>query len=387
MDQNPLASGPHSPPFCILDSTQADEDIRACRIIGLAARLCLEMGLSRHDVLQHAFPEEREQSLAVTIFWPVYTLDRRASLGTGVPFIIQDSDVDPSLPEPVVGKAWNVTNGFGNTANDFKLDEITYLDHQLLQWQKRIPEALSYNPLEPTSPYFPGHASTYVRAILYARTNQLRNVLYRHVLDSPARIEANLEHAQNVVEITKATIRMLSILHKTTNVYRNQPVIFNHFLIAALGVLFLAVTIAPAEFGHTICDEYYVALELIKGVCDKTPIVLRLWKTIEMLPDLGLKLGLMPKLSPVDTESCPLTGTTAEMGILPLLMAPPINGMRIRDDFANLFEATNGCGGGVDFQSIDQGGRMDMYFGQSSEMSYGGGMPRDEFWMLMPSSF
>jgi len=153
----------------------------------------------------HAFPDEQEQAIATRIFWSLYTLDRRASLGTGTPFIIQDSDIDPNLPEPVSiyillirqsalylqalqdaanpylcqvvsyarlsGKAWNVTNGFGSSMTDLKLDEIICVDFQLSQWQKRIPESLSYNPLNPTgSSETPGQVSTYVRAILYART-------------------------------------------------------------------------------------------------------------------------------------------------------------------------------------------------------------------------
>ena len=75
--------------------------MRACRIAGLAARLCLEMGMNRCEILLRTFPGEAELSLAVRVFWSVYTLDRRASFGTGTSFVIQDSDIDPALPEPV----------------------------------------------------------------------------------------------------------------------------------------------------------------------------------------------------------------------------------------------------------------------------------------------
>jgi hypothetical protein len=75
--------------------------VRASRIIGLAARLCLEMGLNRSEVLVRTFPEGQTRSLAVRIFWSIYMLDMRASCGTGIPFVIQDIDIDPTLPEPV----------------------------------------------------------------------------------------------------------------------------------------------------------------------------------------------------------------------------------------------------------------------------------------------
>lgn len=73
----------------------------AYRVIGLAARMCLEMGLHRKDALMKSFPLESQWNEITRIFWTVYSLDRRWSLGTGLPFVIQDEDIDPNLPEPV----------------------------------------------------------------------------------------------------------------------------------------------------------------------------------------------------------------------------------------------------------------------------------------------
>lgn len=73
----------------------------AYRVIGLAARMCLEMGLHRRDALVKSFPSEDQWNEITRIFWTVYSLDRRWSLGTGLPFVIQDDDIDPNLPEPV----------------------------------------------------------------------------------------------------------------------------------------------------------------------------------------------------------------------------------------------------------------------------------------------
>lgn len=48
-----------------------------------------------------AFPLPEHRNSAVRVFWSVYGLDRRWSFGTGMPFAMQDSDIDWSLPEPV----------------------------------------------------------------------------------------------------------------------------------------------------------------------------------------------------------------------------------------------------------------------------------------------
>lgn len=63
--------------------------------------MCLEMGLHRRDALAKSFPDEAQWPEIVKIFWSIYSLDRRWSFGTGLPFVIQDEDIDPNLPEPV----------------------------------------------------------------------------------------------------------------------------------------------------------------------------------------------------------------------------------------------------------------------------------------------
>lgn len=74
-----------------------DEEGRTGRIIGLAARLCLEMGLHRQVMVEHTFSKPEKRSAALRTFWSVYMFERRTSLGQGIPFLIQDSYVDPSL--------------------------------------------------------------------------------------------------------------------------------------------------------------------------------------------------------------------------------------------------------------------------------------------------
>lgn len=73
----------------------------AYRVVGLAARMCFELGLHRRDALKVSFPIEDQWPDVSKVFWSVYILDRRWSLGTGLPFGIQDEDIDPNLPGPV----------------------------------------------------------------------------------------------------------------------------------------------------------------------------------------------------------------------------------------------------------------------------------------------
>lgn len=92
-----------------------DEEALAWRIIGQVARMCIELGLHRRDSLVKTVRDEEERSRVIKLFWSVYVLDRRWSFGTGMPFALQDADIDPNLPEPVSTTAPQV-NGMLNKA-------------------------------------------------------------------------------------------------------------------------------------------------------------------------------------------------------------------------------------------------------------------------------
>lgn len=78
-----------------------DDEALAWRVAGLAARHCLELGLHRRETYATQFPDPDEQAAAIRTFWCIYVLDRRWSFGTGMPFALQDTDIDPNVPKPV----------------------------------------------------------------------------------------------------------------------------------------------------------------------------------------------------------------------------------------------------------------------------------------------
>lgn len=77
-----------------------DDEGLSWRVIGLAARLCIELGLHRSETYSKMADEEQRMA-AIKLFWSIYTLDRRWSFGTGMSFALQDTDIDPNLPKPV----------------------------------------------------------------------------------------------------------------------------------------------------------------------------------------------------------------------------------------------------------------------------------------------
>ncbi|KAH1330055.1 hypothetical protein KXW65_009579 [Aspergillus fumigatus] len=350
-----------------------DDDAMAYRVIGFAARMCLELGLHRREALMKSFPNEDQWADVTKVFWTIYSLDRRWSLGTGLPFVIQDEDVDPNLPEPdgslpylrcmisynrISSKIWYSGLGSEGTT-DIRRDEIGYLDYQVLQWYKQVPDALKFYPGDS-----PKHGETVsrglrrLRVLLYLRMNQLRILIYRPVLHSSASIAEDNGHAQTVVDVAKDTVRVLTQLNHTSDIYRTQQITFNYFLVAALAVLFLAVCHAPNEFNRQVRDEFYMALDLINGFSTKSYVSKRLWKTIKGLRMVGERLGVLARPFGSDSNDPHSTAAVAMAGLAghsienlsvygPMngvneLGNSPLNGLQMSQELTNLFEAVGG---------------------------------------------
>ncbi|PLN80638.1 C6 transcription factor [Aspergillus taichungensis] len=295
---------------------QLDEETLAWRTIGIVERMCLERGLHRRESLHQPAVIAAGRERVVRLFWSIYVLDMRWSLGTGMPFALEDTDIDPWLPEPeenqtpylrvmirysrLAARVWKFVAAFNNT-NEIKKDEMHYLDWQVLRWVADMPDALRLDPQTSSSSPSTTKSTTTVhetrglrrlRCMLSLRANQLRLLIHRPVLHSAAHIVRYPTESQTVVDIAADTVRSITRLNATSDIYRLQQVTFNYFLVSALAVLFLAVAQTPAQFSARCKDEFYMALELVKGFSSRSYISRRLWTSLRGLRQLGPQLGL-----------------------------------------------------------------------------------------------
>lgn len=289
---------------------QCDEEVMAWRVIGTAVRLAQEMGLHRHKTLLRMFQQEHERLFAIKLFWSIYVLDQRWSLGSGLPCALNQEDIDPELPEPedsspyskclisyarLSSKVMKYVDNSANLSVKERKEEAGYLDFQLQQWQHAIsPELQLIHPsVEQMADKQPRNLQR-LRTLLYARCNHLRIVNRRHYLLSASNISDNLSDAKFVVDTAKDTIQVLAHCNRTSNIYQMQQSLFNYFLISALAALFLAVCHGPTYFSETCRAEFMLALDLVKGFSSKSLVSRRLWKTVRELRLLAPKLGLTP---------------------------------------------------------------------------------------------
>jgi hypothetical protein len=261
-------------------------------------------------------------------------------------------------------------------------EDISFLDFQVLNWHRSIPETLKF--IHPESGRHldpPVRAIHRLQVVLYLRANQMRILIYRPVLHTATTIMENLDFAHVVVKVAKDTIRILTYINQTSDIYRCQQTMFNYFLISALAVLFLAVAHAPAEFSQPSRDEFYMALELVRGLSSNSYVSKRLWKTIKTLKEVGPRLGLMTRHD--DTSDAHSSAALAMAGLAGhqvdemALYSNGRNGSNLdtphgmASDLTTLFEAAGGTfnlnGFGGTSSEMQPNGEFAHAFGQEND--------------------
>jgi hypothetical protein len=283
-----------------------------------------------------------------------------------------------------------VANARKNVTPD--IAELEYLDLQVVRWQQSLPEGLNYNRTEQDSTDL---VNSRLSVLLYLRANQTRIIIGRQVLLSTAAIMENINYANCVVDVAKDTIQVLSNLNQTTETYRNQQGLYNYFLVSALVALFLAVAHAPAQYSSNCRDEFYLALDLVRGLSANSLVGKRLWKTIRVLKEVGPKIGLTIRNPSVVTADAHSTAAVAMASLAGHPMdnltvysqqqqqqQPPTdpalqswdNWNVMADDLTNLFEAAGSMPGYTSGQTTERpvngdGREMPPLFDQQNGLS------------------
>ncbi|KAG5983818.1 hypothetical protein E4U55_007050 [Claviceps digitariae] len=298
------------PLLCLLAGYRflSNDEVLSWRVIGQVVRLCLEAGLHQKRGLMN-IRDDAERKNSLNSFWSAYVLDRRWAFGTGLPFAVQDDEIDPNLPLPeefpflvamitysrVGAKVWRQVSHFGPVmARELRQEEIDNLDGEILQWYETVPDEVKVRDWdkEKQMSSTPSYNLQRLRIWTYLRLNQLRIWLYTPILHSATSIMQHPEHAQLVVGLAKDTIQYLNHLNGTTRLYRRAQVFYNQFLASAIAVVFLASVHAPVRFSAECREEFYMALDLIKYLSAKSWVSKRLWRMIKSLKDLAPRFGL-----------------------------------------------------------------------------------------------
>ncbi|KAF4595509.1 fungal specific transcription factor domain-containing protein [Ophiocordyceps camponoti-floridani] len=309
------------------------EEVLAWRVIGHVVRLCVELGIHQKRGLM-GIADEAERTIALNSFWTAFVLDRRWGFAAGLPFTLQDDEIDPELPFPgspflvamitysrLGAKVWRQVSHFGPVlARELRQQEIEDLDHEILHWYETVPEEIKVRNWAKEK-----SVTTYdvlrKKIWTYLRFNQLRIWLYTPILHSATSIMSNPLQAQRAVDLARDMIQYLHHLNTTTNMYRVGQVFYHKFLASAIAVVFLASVHAPVRFSDVCRHEFYVALDMVRDLSAKSWVSKRLWRTVKSLKDVAPRFGLGPD---IETRSAAALRMTTYPTLSP--SAPPQQG-------------------------------------------------------------
>ncbi|KAF5591679.1 fungal specific transcription factor [Fusarium pseudocircinatum] len=264
-----------------------DREKEAWRLIGTIMRL----------VHERSSQEEQNpaEKISDNFFWSLYTMDRRWSFGTGLPFAVQDSEVNrPSLPTndsdhslaylkqmvSFCGIASDVRSFFlGTLASRLQDSNSTqdYLVFRVLQWQQNLPRRLQFNGIDDEFDMAIEKRGHYkLRLMLYLRANQMRTIILRKAASRFGSHNIDTSNFEVMIQVARDTIQVLARLARETDIYHAQHKTFNHFLETALSSLLLVTCYASPDQSKSCLQDVVAATQLIHRLARESPITMRL---------------------------------------------------------------------------------------------------------------
>ncbi|KOS18786.1 putative transcriptional regulatory protein [Escovopsis weberi] len=271
-----------------------DRENLAWRGIGIVMRLIVELNARNVDA-SNSQQSPSDSTRFDRMFWTIFTLDRRWSFGTGLPFSVHDSDIErhPTLIEDSMSSSylknmisycriaadvrrWLLeSSSSSGSAFDSARDLLNF---RVDQWQRNLPSGLHFGGIDDLfRPTQENRGNYRIRLTLHLRANQMRIIIHRRsaVRAGPNGFDASTIHT--LAHVSHDTIRILYRLARETDIYGNQHKTFNHFLEGALSSLLLVLgSINDEAYRAKYMKDAFDALDLIEQLSARSPISQRL---------------------------------------------------------------------------------------------------------------
>ncbi|EHK46888.1 hypothetical protein TRIATDRAFT_306627 [Trichoderma atroviride IMI 206040] len=269
----------------------SDREILAWRGIGVVLRLLQENSsrnagdLSLQDGSQIATPGEM-------LYWCVYTLDRRWSFGTELPFAVHDSEIDrhPMLDGDSLSTSYVLSMvSYCRISSDVRkwlLEPITgstsdmtrdFLDFRIVQWKRNLPAKLHHDTTRKYDPSRDNRGDYRICLLLHLRANQMRIIVHRTSANRLGAASLDPSTVNVLADVSHDTIRALVRLADETDIYHAQHKTFNHFLESALSSMLLVLGSISDDIARASClQDAFDAVDLIQRLSLTSPVSQRL---------------------------------------------------------------------------------------------------------------
>lgn len=279
----------------------------AYRTVGLAGILALELGLYSAQDTERLYKDPSDREYARVVFWSLYVMDRRLAIYAKRPFVLHDEDIDQKLPQfdlittseddlframhlnymihysRLVGKVLE-TLGPQRNSKGFQ-DNVQYLIFLMEKWQSSLPSELKLRDNLPSQPS--PDSSRKLKWIIFLKSN----LIMLHIYQSCTQ-EAYIQPAINT---SCECIRELGRLYFNTDFYASCEIQYNHFLVAALDVLYSSLRRAP-QFLSKCTPEIKLALKIISLIMKRSHNDRRNGTIWQLVVSFAFKFGLSSPL-------------------------------------------------------------------------------------------
>jgi hypothetical protein len=186
----------------------------------------------------------------------------------------------------ICSSLWQSYPSLGSSTKTFSKETVSYLEYQIETWARSVPKDLRLDRMPTMEDEVGANRSTQrLRILLHLRKNHLALLVNRHCVLSADSIKKDLDTARTLIETAKNSISVLVHLNNAGTTYTRQQAAYNHFLMTALAIVFLAVCHTPREFGHQCRPAFDSAMKLVRTSAAHGSNSRRLWKSIrDLLP-------------------------------------------------------------------------------------------------------
>lgn len=195
----------------------------------------------------------------------------------------------------------------GGTYEDDDAFEVT--NFQIEQWRKRSLEKHNFSHPATWQASCPANMPSWT-IILYLRANAVRGILLRpFFLSSSPNTESSRRSIGPGLDIISDTVNILSVLDRSTDIYRKQHPFLQHFLGSACALLFLIIAFAdqkcgassssgdsiPAESWDAVGRNFKKAFGLASAYRDSSRVSRKLFDRLVMLKEPLTQLGILTR--------------------------------------------------------------------------------------------
>ncbi|KAH8655851.1 hypothetical protein BX600DRAFT_470426 [Xylariales sp. PMI_506] len=292
----------------------------AWRMVGIAGRTMMELGLHDRNVARHALHSEQQRVEHAVLVSTIATLDRQWSAATGLPTHFGNSHFDQNLGcltghpylkamatfilmsdkfcEPIARVA------AGETYEDD--DEFEIMNFQIEQWRQKSVGSYNIGQLRTGPPPNPNAYPPAWAIVLHLRAKAIRILLLRpfFLFNTPA--EASHRNLQPALDLMAENIDTLCVLDRHTNIYRMHHACFHDILASTCALLFLIIAyveqnrvslimeIQQDRLIESIARIFGNAFDLAAGYCKSSNASRRLWKRMVQMKKMLVDVGTLP---------------------------------------------------------------------------------------------